>query len=90
MLEQSAEGLRTLTGADIAVSVTGLAGPGGGSAEKPVGLVYLGLCHASKYYPLTIRLPEHLSRDEIRFRTANEALNLVRLVLVAPDLLATE
>ena len=85
-----AEGLRTLTGADISVSVTGLAGPGGGSAEKPVGLVYLGLCHGSKYYPLTLRLPEHLSRDEIRFRTANEALNLVRLVLVAPDLLATE
>ncbi|MFP4345051.1 MAG: CinA family protein [Anaerolineales bacterium] len=40
---QMAEGVRALTGAEVALSVTGIAGPGGGTAEKPVGLTFVGL-----------------------------------------------
>ncbi len=41
--KEMAEAITKTTGADIGISATGIAGPGGGSAEKPVGLVYIGL-----------------------------------------------
>ena len=42
------EGLKNASGSDICISVTGIAGPGGGSAEKPVGLIYIGFMYGDK------------------------------------------
>jgi nicotinamide-nucleotide amidase len=74
-----AAGARERLGADVAVAVTGIAGPGGGSEEKPVGLVYL---HAEG--PSGSRRADFVfpgDRDGIRRRAAVTALHLVRRLL---------
>lgn len=45
---EMAEGIKKVSGSDIGISVTGIAGPGGGSPEKPVGLVYIGFAYGNK------------------------------------------
>jgi nicotinamide-nucleotide amidase len=50
--EEMAEGGKLLLGADICIADTGIAGPGGATAEKPVGLFYLGLSHGEMSYSL--------------------------------------
>jgi nicotinamide-nucleotide amidase len=77
-----ASGIRKLSQADIGLSITGLAGPDGGTKEKPVGLVYIALSSEHEQMDETLHLPEDMSRNEIRERTANRAINLVRLFLL--------
>ena len=45
--QQMAEGIRAVSGTDLGLAVTGIMGPGGGSADKPIGLVYIGVCDNS-------------------------------------------
>ena len=77
-----AEGVRKLSGADYGLSVTGVAGPGGGTEEKPVGLVYVGLSDADGTTAEKLDLTAWArSRTSIRERGANGALDLLRLRL---------
>jgi nicotinamide-nucleotide amidase len=74
-----AAGARERLGADVAVSVTGIAGPDGGSDEKPVGLVYLHAESPSGSRSVDFVFPG--DRDGIRRRAAVTALHLVRRLL---------
>ncbi|HEY9758510.1 MAG TPA: competence/damage-inducible protein A [Oculatellaceae cyanobacterium] len=88
--EEMAKGALALGYGDIALSVTGIAGPDGGTDEKPIGTVYLGLAAENFYAGKTLRLGKASIRSEVRFRTAQEALNMVRLYLLDPALLAPQ
>lgn len=73
---EMAEGIAKAAGADLGVSTTGIAGPGGGTAEKPVGLVYIGV-----YYKGNCLVKEFNftgDRNRVRVRTTMSALDLVR------------
>jgi nicotinamide-nucleotide amidase len=76
-----AEGVRTALGADIGLAVTGIAGPGGGTPEKPVGLVYLGLADDSETTTEELRLRG--DRPMIKERAAQMALYLLYRALRA-------
>lgn len=74
-----ASGAREALGSDVAISVTGVAGPGGGSEEKPVGLVYLHASGPGDELAVELRLPG--DRDAVRRRAAASALHLLRRFL---------
>lgn len=73
---------RLLAGTDLAVSITGIAGPSGGTPAKPVGLVYIGLADHAGCTVTEHRLGETLTREEVRDRTCKTALNRLRLYLL--------
>ena len=77
-----AEGVRKLSGADYGLSVTGIAGPGGGTEEKPVGLVWVGVADGRGSEAVRLDLSAWArSRAAIRERSANMALDLLRRTL---------
>src|SRR5215207_9436791 len=77
-----AEGARKLAGTDYGLSVTGIAGPDGGTDEKPVGLVFVELSDAGGTFAERLDLSAWArSRDAIRERSANRAFDLLRLRL---------
>lgn len=74
-----AEGVRKLAQTDYGLSVTGIAGPSGGTPQKPVGLVYVGLAHENDSFAERFMFGEN--RRTNRERAAQAALNLVRMFL---------
>ncbi len=70
---EMAEGVRLLMKADIGISLTGIAGPGGGTPDKPVGTVYLGVSDSEGTY--AIRLSLSGDRDTVRKESVKAALN---------------
>ena len=86
VVTQMAEGALKVSGADHALAITGIAGPTGGSAEKPVGTVYLGLAskdaetHAEKcFYPI--------DRETFKWRTTQRAFDILRRRLLGYPLI---
>lgn len=71
-----AEGIRKRTGATIGVGITGIAGPGGGTAEKPLGLVFIALADERATQVREFRFPGN--RERVRFWASQAALELIR------------
>ena len=75
-----AEGARTLLRVDYALAVTGIAGPGGGSAEKPVGTVFIALASAAP--TVVLKQINPFDRETFKYVTSQQALNLLRRTLL--------
>jgi len=71
-----AKGIRERSNVDLGLSITGIAGPGGGSLKKPVGLVYVGLATPRKVYTQEYRF--HGDRPTIKLRSSQAALDMLR------------
>ena len=81
---QMAQGVRKALGADIGISTTGVAGPGGGTPEKPVGLIYVGISTEEKTWAVRILRPRQ-SRENLRRLASSTAFDLVRRHLEGLD-----
>lgn len=78
--QEMAEGILRTSGADIGLAVTGIAGPGGGTPEKPVGLVYIAIAMDGNVE--VKRIYNQGDRKRIKLSTANTALDLLRRKLL--------
>jgi len=79
---EMAEGARRQTGADFAIAITGIAGPGGGTEAKPVGTVYMAL--AAQSGTLVEHRMNSYERETFKQLTAHQALDLLRKQMLSP------
>ena len=77
-----ADGMRARSGAPVTVGVTGIAGPGGGTAEKPVGTVAIAVLVQDAARVHTFQFVG--GREQVKFQAAQAALNMLRLMLTEP------
>ena len=82
-VEAMAKGIREVSNADIGIATTGIAGPGGGTAEKPIGMTYIGMAESNK----VVSEKYHFSggRELIKIQAAQAALDLARRNLAGAD-----
>lgn len=78
---EMARGVRLRLGSDIGISTTGIAGPGGGTPEKPVGLVYIGVSTKEKTSVITLHIPESKGRKQTRCESSNQALTIIKSLI---------
>ena len=74
--ESMAQGIRRRVGATMGVGITGIAGPGGGTEEKPVGLVYIAVSYGNKTESLECKFRG--DRERVRLWASQQALDMVR------------
>jgi nicotinamide-nucleotide amidase len=78
-----AEGVRRSTGSSLGIGITGVAGPSGGTAEKPVGLVHIALADAKETHERPLRFTG--DRNRIRWSASQSALDMVRRYFLNSD-----
>ena len=76
-----AEGIRSRAATDVGIGVTGIAGPGGGTPEKPVGTVAIAVVVGSQASVRTLNFIG--GREQVKYQSAQAALNMLRLMLIA-------
>lgn len=75
--EEMAKGIQRVASSDIAIGITGIAGPGGGSPEKPVGLVYFAVVFGNECRSVRLDLFDCKDRNEVREKTVENVLKTV-------------
>jgi nicotinamide-nucleotide amidase len=75
-----AEGVRALAASQVGVGITGIAGPGGGTAEKPVGTVAIAVATGDEVRVRTFRF--FGGREMVKFQSAQAAMNMLRLIML--------